>query len=216
MMSNSERIEILEMIDNGTITPEEGLRLLAAIDHQNTDEIFDDESPLLEDQSFSDEQQAGAGSVTNRIEPEEIQRWKRWWSVPLWIGMLIVILSSIWMRNAWNNNVLGFWFFCSWIPMLLGILMMALSWNSRTSQWLHIRVHQSPGEKPERIAISIPLPLRFSAWVVRTFGHYIPNFNASGIDEVIMALHDTKMDHAQLIVDVKDEEDGDHIQIFIG
>ncbi len=216
MMSKSERLKILDMIENGTITTEEGMRLLAAVEHDNMDEFFDDEPSLIGDQAFVDDEMPDSDPMANSIEPEDIQRWKRWWSVPLWIGLGIVVLSSIWMQNAWNANELGFWFFCSWVPMLLGILLMALAWNSRTSPWLHVRVRQPVGEKPERIAISIPLPLRMTAWGLRHFGHYIPNFDASGIDEAIMALHDTKIDHAPLIVDVQDDEDGDHVQVFIG
>jgi len=215
MMSKTERLKILDLIESGTITTEEGMRLLAAIEHDNLDE-FDDEPSLYGDQAFADNEMPDSDPLANSIETEEIQRWKRWWSLPLWIGLGIVVLSSFWMQNAWNDSVLGFWFFCSWVPMLLGILMMALAWNSRTSPWLHVRIHQAPGEKPERIAFSLPLPLRVSAWGLRRFGHYIPNFDATGIDEAIMALHDTKLDHAPLFIDVQDDEDGDHVQVFIG
>lgn len=216
MMSKTERLKILDLIEKGTITTEEGMRLLAAIEHDNMDEFFDDEPSLVGDQAFADNEMPDSDPLANSIETEEIQRWKRWWSLPMWIGLGIVVLSSFWMKNAWNDSVLGFWFFCSWIPMLLGILMMALAWNSRTAPWLHVRIHQAPGEKPERIAFSLPLPLRFSAWGLRRFGHYIPNFDASGIDEAIMALHDTKLNHAPLFIDVQDDEDGDHVQVFIG
>ena len=215
-MSKSERLEILDMIESGTITAEEGMRLLAAVEHDNTDEFTFDEPSLIEDRTFHDDQIPDADSLTDSIEPEEIQRWKRWWSVPLWIGLGVVVLSSLWMQSTWNENTLGIWFFCSWVPMLLGILLMVLAWNSRTSPWLHVRIRQPVGEKPERIAFSIPLPLRLSAWGLRNFGHYIPNFDASGIDEVIMALNDTKIDQAPLIVDVQDDEDGEHVQVFIG
>ena len=44
MVSNSERTKILEMIESGTITAEEGLTLLKALGE--TDEQ-DDDSPLL-------------------------------------------------------------------------------------------------------------------------------------------------------------------------
>ncbi len=216
MMSKTERLKILDLIERGTITTEEGMRLLAAIEHDNMDEFFDDEPSLVGDQAFADNEMPDSDPLANSIETEEIQRWKRWWSLPMWIGLGIVVLSSFWMKNAWNDSVLGFWFFCSWIPMLLGILMMALAWNSRTAPWLHVRIHQAPGEKPERIAFSLPLPLRVSAWGLRRFGHYIPNFDASGIDEAIMALHDTKLNHAPLFIDVQDDEDGDHVQVFIG
>jgi hypothetical protein len=216
MMSTSERLKILDMIENGTITAEEGMRLLAALEHENMHEFFDDMPSSDEHQAFFNNGMPDADSLVDNIEPEEIHRWKRWWSLPLWIGLGIVVLSSFWMQSAWSTNALGFWFFCTWVPMLLGILMMALAWNSRTAPWLHLRVRQAPGEKPDRIAISLPIPLRISAWGLRRFGHHIPNFDATGLDEVLIALNDTKNDNAPLFIDVHDDEDGEHVLVFIG
>jgi len=211
MMSKAERLTILDMIENGTVTAEEGMRLMAALDQNPEDEFLEKELPLIDD----DEMQ-GTAMPVDSMDAEEIQRWKRWWSVPLWIGLGVVVLSSLWMQNSWNGNALGFWFLCSWVPMLLGILMMALAWNSRTAPWLHVRVRQAPGEKPERLAISFPIPLRLSAWGLRRFGHHIPHFDATGLDEALIALNAVENDNAPLFIDVHDDEDGDHLQVFIG
>jgi len=216
MMSKSERLKILDMIDSGTITAEEGMRLMAALEHDLEGEFLENELPLIDDVAFNDDEMQGIETPVDSMDAEEIQRWKRWWSVPLWIGLGIVILSSLWMQNTWSGNVLGIWFLCSWIPMLLGILMMVFAWNSRTAPWLHVRVHQAPGEKPERIAISFPLPLRISAWVLRRFGHHIPNIDVTALDEILIALNDAKVDNAPLFIDVHDDEDGEHVQVFIG
>jgi len=213
-MSKAERLKILDMIESGTITAEEGMRLLAALDQHPEDEFLEKEFSLFDNETFDDDEMQGTEMPVDNIDLEGIQRWKRWWSVPLWIGLSVVVLSSFWMQKAWEGNALGFWFLCSWVPMLLGILMMALAWNSRTAPWLHIRVHQAAGEKPERIAISLPLPLRVSAWGLRHFGHYIPHFDAAGLDEALSALNYAKNDNAPLFIDVHD--DGAHVQVFIG
>lgn len=212
-MNKSERLEILDMIEHGTITAEEGMRLLGALEPDSADEFLDDEPIPIEYQAFDDDD---AETMASGIDMEDMRRWKQWWSIPLWVGMGIVVLSSFWMKNAWHGNALGFWFLCSWVPMLLGILMMALAWNSRTSPWLHVRVHQASGKSPSKVAVSFPLPLRVSAWGLRRFGHHIPNFDATGMDEAILALNTTQQDNAPLFIDVQDDEDGDHVQVFIG
>ncbi|MEN8173274.1 MAG: hypothetical protein ABFS03_10390 [Chloroflexota bacterium] len=216
MSSKSERLEILHMIENGAITAEEGARLLAALDHHPGGELLEKTDSWNDDQAFDDDGTQGAETPVDSIDQEEMQRWKRWWSVPLWIGLGIVVLSSLWTRNAWHSSALGFWFFCSLVPLLLGVLMMALAWNSRTAPWLHVRVNQAPGEKPERIAISFPIPLRVSAWGLRHFGHHIPNVDLAGLDQALLALNDSKIENTPLSIDIQDDEDGEHVQVFIG
>jgi hypothetical protein len=71
------------------------------------------------------------------------------------------------------------------VPIPVGVAVMALAWGSRSARWLHLRVHQKEGERPKNIAISLPLPLHLIAWLLRHFGSYIPNLDATGLDEVV-------------------------------
>jgi len=93
---------------------------------------------------------------------------------------------------------------------------MALAVSSRTSRWLHLRVHQKPGERPQTIAISFPLPLRFAAWFVRNFGRYIPKLDQTGLDEMILALGKTTGPNSPFYIEVDEGEDGEQVQIYIG
>ena len=61
---------------------------------------------------------------------------------------------------AFQSNGLGFWFACAWFPFLLGVGLLAFAWNSRTSPWIHIRIDQKTGKSPQRIAFSLPIPIR--------------------------------------------------------
>ncbi len=99
---------------------------------------------------------------------------------------------------------------------MIGIGLLILGWNSRTGPWLHIRVQQKPGEKPERIAISFPIPNRFFAWSLRTFGSFIPNMNLSGADEILLALGNYSQGDTPLTIDVDDSDDGEKVKIYIG
>jgi len=252
MVTDSERIKILEMIEDGSITAEQGLRLLEVLGEstqeenisldygllQSTSEADDDDESIIEpirDLSESGVSFAGPSSIAGNIEKEawndevenrpieptppsseEIQKWKRWWMIPLWIGSGITVIGGLLMFWAYSAGGLGFWFACAWFPFLLGVAVLALAWGSRTSPWLHVRIHQAPGQTPQKIAISLPIPVRLTAWGLRTFGHHIPNMEGTNLDEVILALKDVSKDSTPLFVDVNEGQDGERVQVFIG
>jgi len=271
MISENERAKILEMIEDGTITAEQGLTLLNALgessmplsenaseevetysvesraDHPTgtsyiTKEI---ESYASEENSSSSpyspphetwtEDHPGSVEVELYQEPEpfegeaevmepdpgppdtdEINKWKRWWVIPFWFGAGITVIGGLLMYWAFSANGFGFWFACAWFPFLLGVAALALAWGSRTTPWLHVRVHQAPGETPQKIAISFPIPVRLTAWGLKAFGHHIPHMEGTNLDEVILALNDVAKDGTPLFVDVNEGENGEHVQVFIG
>jgi hypothetical protein len=142
-------------------------------------------------------------------------KWRSFWWIPMWVGVGITVVAAWFMYWAWSASGFGFWFACTWLPFLLGVLVMALAWSSRTARWLHVRVHQKPGEKPERIAISLPIPLRLTAWFLRIFGKKIPNMGNTSLDEVIMAL-DATSPEAPFYVEVNEGDDGERVEVYIG
>lgn len=207
MSLSDERLKILEMINQGVINAEEGYSLLQALDgEQDSASEFPEATPNVDSQTESPQPP----------DPEDINKWKRWWFIPLWVGAGITILSASLMFWAWRASGFGVWFACTWLPFWLGVMVLALGWNSQRSPWLHVRVHQKSGEKPEKLAISFPIPIRFSAWCLRTFGHWIPNLGAMGLDEVILALGETAQQDTPFFVDVREGEDGERVQVFIG
>lgn len=144
-----------------------------------------------------------------------IEKWRGWWQIPLWIGVAITILGGLLMYSVWQSTGFSFWFVCSWFPFLLGVAIIALAWSSRTARWLHVRIHQRPGSRPENIAISFPLPIRLGAWFAKTFRRRIPGLEeVSNMDEVIMVLEKTSPE-APFYVEV-DEGDGERVEVYIG
>jgi hypothetical protein len=247
MVSDSERTKILEMIESGTITAEQGLTLLNALSESGAQ----DEVEFLPEEAFLEEdwtselppafpgEQGGAPTQDNPIEEDEpayfeptpevlpprpdapevredIRKWKRWWVIPLWIGAAVTVIGGLLMFWAYTAGGFGFWFACTWFPFLLGVGILALAWGSRTAPWLHVRVQQAPGEKPQKIAISFPIPIRLTVWGLRTFGHHIPQMENTSLDEVILALKDVSRDETPLFVDVDEGENGERVQVFIG
>jgi hypothetical protein len=161
--------------------------------------------------------QAVKAEVLSEPPPPNFDKWRRFWIVPLWIGIGIAIIGGILMNWAYTaSGEIGFWFFCASAPMLIGVLVIFSAYQSRTARWLHLRVQQAPGEKPQRIVLSFPLPLRLSMWFVRVFRHRIPQFQETNVDEILMAVDKTTSPDTPLYIEVDEGEKGEKVQIYIG
>jgi hypothetical protein len=145
----------------------------------------------------------------------DFSRWRHFWQIPLWVGIGITVVAGFFMFLAWQGGGFGFWFACTWLPFLFGVAVMALAWSTRNLPWLHVRVYQKPGQRPQRIAISLPLPLGLISWALRTFKHKIPDTGNVNIDEMVKALKHVSPD-TPFSVDVNEGEDGEHVQVYIG
>jgi hypothetical protein len=115
-----------------------------------------------------------------------------------------------------RNANYGFWFFCAWLPLLLGLLVIALSAGGMNSRWLYVNVDQRRGEWPEHFTMGFPIPLRMVGWVLRTFGHFIPGMDRTNVDEIITALSAMDDLDEPLIVNVDESEHGEQVQVYIG
>jgi hypothetical protein len=231
----SEQMRILKMIEDGEVSPEEGAKLLQELGSQPTQpeaentvmglleqiekgELSPDEGidqlnqgaviPTAVEPQFEEEEQQ---TPPPQISEEELNRWKNWWQIPMYVGIGVVILSAFWLNSAYQNSGYGFWFFCSWVPMALGVLLISLSWMSQKGPWIHVRVRGK-----ENVAISMPAPLGLVGWGLRNFGHYVPNLDETAIDEIINALDQTTKSDTPMYINVEDEEDGEHVEVFIG
>lgn len=142
------------------------------------------------------------------------KKWQGWWRIPLWIGVIATILTGLLMYSIFRASGFGFWFACSWFPFLISVGIVALAWASRSAHWIHIRVHQRPGERPQNIAISFPVPLSLTAWFLRTFRSKIPNMEGVNPDEMVLALNHVTPDKP-FYVEVN-EENGEHVEVYIG
>ena len=226
MSSESERRLILEMIQSGKITSEEGLSLLNALSDAGEDHSVlatDSREPEFPEMTSPGEDTFEGDTITgdvlepvNTTLPPDVEKWRRWWMMPLWVGIAITTLGGVFMYWAQQAYGIGFWFICAWVPFLLGLGLMVMAWQSRTARWIHVRVQQPPGEWPQKIAVSFPIPLRMTAWFLRVFGGKIPGLQDTSVDELIVALGDSTSPDNPLYVEVEDDEDGERVQVYIG
>jgi hypothetical protein len=227
MSNESERLQILEMIERGVISAAEGVRLLNALQGEpgegdapvlNAGVAAAPEKPAsppepeVVEEAFPS--RAKSSSASADFAPG-VKKWRRWWWIPLSIGIGITVISGLLMFLAYQKSGFGFWFACLWFPLLFGVIVISLAAASRTARWLHVRVHQEPGEWPQTIAISLPIPIRFTAWILRIFRPHIPNMDKTSLDEVILALEKTSPDQP-FYVEVDEGENGEKVEVYIG
>ena len=226
MVNESERLQILEMIEKGIISASEGVQLLNSlpeepeeVDTPQINEYSEEkdtqpesfpEPEVMEDTPSQDRKQ----STSPHPFDSEMNKWRRWWWVPLTIGTSITVVSGLLMSLAYQNSNY-FWFGCLWVPLLFGILVISLAAASRTARWLHVRIHQESGEWPKTIAISLPIPIRFTAWLLRIFKPQIDGMNGASLDEVVLALEKTSPEQP-FYVKVDEGEEGEKVEVYIG
>lgn len=214
MVDKAER-EILDMIERGELSAEDGMRLIRAMGASP-------DPSMIDDQVTSDHPDVTpvTGEVLEpeppRISKEEQRRMKqlkRWWLLPFGLGLLITALGATWMYTGYMNRGFSWGFWLSWIPFIIGIFVVAVSFQTSRSVWLHLRVKQKPGEKPERISISFPLPITLTQWFLSVFGNKIPGLRSQPIDDISEILKDiSPEDPFYLQVD----DDGEQVEILIG
>ncbi len=222
-MTDQEREQVLKMIENGTISPEDGLKLMQTLD----------QSPAEDEEIVG---KTGVGVVpTEAAEKDGVEEQteksnfgkdpriasvknavRRLWQIPLWIGVAITILSAWGMYTMVQASRLNFWFYCLSAPLLLGVLVIVAAIGSRKARWIFVDVHQKPDEKPAHIFLGFPLPLKLAAWFLRTFGHFIPDLKKTNVDEVIEMVETGFTGEEPLVVNVDEGEDGERVQVYIG
>ncbi|GAB4581011.1 MAG: hypothetical protein Fur0022_37560 [Anaerolineales bacterium] len=243
MDTYEERMRILEMIEQGVITSAQGAELIRAIELQEEDVEQDD----LVEASLSSHplpppepepvyssppppanptpEPRGGTPEPARVRPNQppppvhhFSRWRNWWYFPMTFGVVVTIFSG-WLIYLGNQNTwAGFWMACIWLPLLFGLFVTMFSWYSHRSLWLHVRVNTGQEAWPRRIAISLPLPLEFGAWTVRTFRNQIPGLHHLDnvpLDEIITAIRRGVKPESPIHVQVE-EAGAEKVEVYIG
>lgn len=241
--SYEERMRILEMIEQGIINTAQGAELLRAIemDDEEADAQDDEWEKTPEPETFplpnpepvaytspsadGPTPEPARSTETPRVTPTPVAplpsrfaRWRNWWYYPLAVGILVTIFSGWLIFLGTQKEWAGFWMACIWIPLLFGIFVMTLSWYSHRSLWMHVRVNTGQDEWPRRVAISMPLPLEFGAWTIRTFKDRIPGIPNLGdvpLEEIITAIRHGVKPEAPIYVQVE-EAGAEKVEVYIG
>jgi hypothetical protein len=213
-MSSDEQKQILKMVEAGKISADEAMKLIKALEVASVEA----EVEVIETEATSGSGFEAVGGSEGNAAPEfeEVKaRARRFAMVPLGIGVAFTVLASYWLFVLVQNANYGFWFVCAWFPLLLGVLLVALSTGGMNARWLYVNVDQEPGEWPRHITLGFPIPLGLLGWCLRTFGSFIPQMDRQRVDE-IMTLLETIDAHGPLIVNANEGEHGERVQVYIG
>lgn len=212
-MSTEEKKKILQMVEDGRITAEEAMTLIKALEETTAEDevkVIEAEVPFGDNAGFW-----GGRSVG--LEFEEVKaRAQKYAMVPLGIGVVFTVLGAYWMYALVQNSNYGFWFFCTWFPLLLGILLVALTSGGLNARWLYVNVDQQEGEWPEHITLGFPVPMGVIGWFLRTFGHFIRGMDKTNIDGILSAISAVDDLDEPLIVNVDEGDGGERVQVYIG
>ena len=213
-MSAEERKKILQMVEEGKISAEQAASLMRALE---TD-AYPAEPEVEVIQTG-----AAPGVSSEQVHAPEFEqvkaRARRLAMIPLWAGVFITVLSAWALYGIQQNAGMNFWFYLMLLPLMLGVLLIALGAGGRTSRWIYIDVDRRNarrGDGPRHITLALPLPLGVLSWFLRTFGNSIHGMNRGKVDGIIQMLEITKTSGEPLIVNVDDRDDGERVQIFIG
>lgn len=209
-MSSEERRKILQMVEEGKISAEDAASLMRALDEDG-------------DQAEAELEviPPAANSGYERSEAPEFDqikaRARRFSLIPLWTGIGITLLSA-WIIYAIQQSAgTNFWFYCMILPLMLGVLLIALGSGGRSSRWIYINVDRrdvKPGDGPRNITLGFPLPLGLASWFFNTFGANLQGLGPQKGQAIADMLEATKHTNEPLMVNV--EDDDAHVQVYIG
>ena len=210
-MSSDEQKQILKMVEDGKITADEAMELIRALDAASAE----DEIEVIETETGTGEPVVRQENAATPEFEEVKARARRYAMVPLGIGVVFTVLASYWLFILVQSSNYGFWFACAWFPLLLGILLVALSAGGMNARWLYVNVEQEPGEWPQHITFGFPVPLGLLGWLLRNFGHYARDMDRQRVDDILTLLK-TADAHGPLIVNVDEGDHGERVQVYIG
>jgi hypothetical protein len=188
-----ERMRILELIESGEISAEEGARRLEALAQAAG--------------------RPGASKATPTVSAPQpaLVRWL--WQGVFCIGGGLLAWGGFLLLSFYTREVPSRWLTWGWILFILGVVGVLLGWWLQRAHWLSVRVRQSDGPN---IFVVLPLPLGPIAWILRIVRPFVPQLDETGADELLLAMRDEMRDGHPLLVEVNEGEDGEQVQVYIG
>lgn len=201
-------MQILKMLEAGTITADEAARLLSAIGPDQSEAVRDTIGAALP--------QGAPEPVPSA--PPLVSRFR---SAFLGLFVILSVVTVLWgyglvthyrradQRITWG--AVGMLLACL-LSLLCAGLMLWL-WRAR---WLHVRIRQPDGK---RFVISLPIPQVLTEWGLRIARHFVDEQTSAYLDMASTLMntirHSKESPEGELIsVEVGDEDE--RVQVYIG
>jgi hypothetical protein len=207
-----DKLKILEMLKEGTISVDEASQLLEAVAGTGRFEGSAARTGTAPD-----------GDAATFSKARNMGRFRRLSQIPLAVSLVALIVSG-WGAYALRVQADGrrpFWFAVLVGFFAVALMATALSLWATTVPWLHVRVQNSRDEekRARQIAISLPLPLGLAGWGLRIANRFVDPDVAGALSAAATLAktmrHDLGKRGAEPIaVEVEDEDE--RVQVYIG
>lgn len=197
---DDEQRRILQMVQEGAITPDEAARLL--------DALVEEALPAAGDGSPAPAP-APARAPDDVIAPGPAPRFRRYWEVPFAVGLILLGLAGVCV-----SSVSGVLLLCGWSAFVVAAIIALAGWWSRSAAWVHVRIRESDGD---RLSFSLPLPMGLAGWGLGLAQRYVDDDTRANLDVAagLLDMFRAADSHEPMTVEI-DEEDGDYILVHIG
>lgn len=237
MPSPEERMSILNRLEQGEITPEQAAKLLAeekpagqkpadkpmdVLGRLERGEITADEAAERLAAKAASRINGTASEAPRRVEVvDDKERFSPsrtwgWWAIPIAIGTVFTVLAGLWMAADVRDGGLGLGFFCAWLPLSLGILLIFLGWLSQRGPWANVKVKTRRRHGDVDLNLSVPVPIGIATGALRTVGRRIPGLDREDVDKLADALEQTGKKGDSIQIEASDDDDDDTVDITIG
>ncbi len=201
---NGERLRILELIESGDISVQEGVERL--------EDLSSEESATVLDRFKSGDQPLGDQGLDEGLPVESpVPPLLRWvWRGVFGFGVVVMAVGGLLLARAYGPaDAPGLvW---GWVLFTLGVIVMLLGWWLQRARWLYVRVHERDGE---RFVIVLPIPLLLLALGLRLARRFVPQIEETGADQLVFTLREEIREGRPFFIEVNDE-DGDEVRIGI-
>ena len=208
----NEKLDILQMLHDGTISVDEASKLLEAVSGAGLAEVDTDKG-----RAFSKE------SAEPPAVPPDMGRFRRLSYIPFALSLAILALTgggayALYLRT---EGRITFGFVVLLALCVLALLITALALWATTVPWLHVRIRSAPdkGSFGTRIAISLPVPLTLAGWGLRLAHRFVDRETAGHLNAATALVQAMRQDLGKpgaepIVVDVHDEDE--RVQVYIG
>jgi len=196
---NPDSRKILELVESGRLTPQEGASLLGLISE-----------PLESEQA---EQSEADSASTESQRNEQTFAARPYWLYPFWAGLAVMLVGAAVVVCAYERGDVTLWtWLLGWTPLLLGLAVVTIALWARRALWIHLRITN----QDSRVSLSSPVPLRLTAAVLQVARRFVPQLRQTVADEAILALRDGLKEGNPISIEVSDEAEGEHVQVYVG
>ncbi|MGD2176650.1 MAG: hypothetical protein PVG71_02395 [Anaerolineae bacterium] len=196
----SESLRILQLIESGQISVEDGVRRLEALDQTGEGGAVEAEGTPA----------TSADVAWPAFEPARPGFVRIVWQIVFGVGIAVLAAGGLLLANAYGAEG-GPGLAWGWVLFTLGLLVMVLGWWLQRARWFYLRVREHDGPA---FTITLPLPLTLVIWLLRVARPFVPQLRETGADELMLALREELGEGRPFVIDVDEGENGDRVEMY--